>query len=67
MLLGNPRRARRQPLAEGFGIGAVREAFNAVGTAGILRKLSLEQQRNLLDLFTRPPARCWTSVSRTTW
>jgi phytoene dehydrogenase-like protein len=24
-----------------------------VGTAGILRKLSLEQQRNLLDLFTR--------------
>src|SRR5262249_27398079 len=38
---------------EGFGIGAIREAFNAVGTAGILRKLSLEQQRNLLDLFTR--------------
>ncbi len=24
-----------------------------LGTAGILRKLSLEQQRNLLDLFTR--------------
>src|SRR3954469_24599912 len=40
-------------LVEGFGIGAIREAFNAVGTAGILRKLSLEQQRNLLDLFTR--------------
>src|SRR6476620_7614239 len=40
-------------LVEGFGVGAVREAFNAVGTAGILRKLSLEQQRNLLDLFTR--------------
>ena len=40
-------------IVEGFGIGAVREAFNAVGTAGILRKLSLEQQRNLLDLFTR--------------
>src|SRR6187431_711989 len=39
-------------LVEGFGIGAVREAFNAMGTAGILRKLSLEQQRNLLDLFT---------------
>ena len=40
-------------LVEGFGVGAIREAFNAMGTAGILRKLSLEQQRNLLDLFTR--------------
>lgn len=40
-------------IVEGFGIGAIREAFNAIGTAGILRKLSLEQQRNLLDLFTR--------------
>ena len=40
-------------IVEGFGIGAIREAFNAMGTAGILRKLSLEQQRNLLDLFTR--------------
>src|SRR6187431_921955 len=40
-------------LVEGFGVGAIREAFNAMGTAGILRKLTLEQQRNLLDLFTR--------------
>src|SRR5438046_7924298 len=40
-------------IVEGFGIRAIREAFNAMGTAGILRKLSLEQQRNLLDLFTR--------------
>jgi phytoene dehydrogenase-like protein len=40
-------------LVEGFGAGAIREAFNAVGTAGILRKLTLEQQRSLLDLFTR--------------
>ena len=40
-------------LVEGFGAGAVREAFNAVGTANILRKLTLEQQRSLLDLFTR--------------
>jgi phytoene dehydrogenase-like protein len=40
-------------IVEGFGIGAIREAFNAMGTAGILRKLSREQQRNLLDLFTR--------------
>lgn len=40
-------------LVEGFGIGAIREAFNAMGAAGILRRLSLEQQRNLLDLFTR--------------
>jgi phytoene dehydrogenase-like protein len=40
-------------LVEGFGAGAIREGLNALGTAGILRKLSLEQQRSLLDLFTR--------------
>ena len=40
-------------LVEAFGIGAMREAFNALGTANILRKLTLEQQRSLLDLFTR--------------
>ena len=40
-------------IVEGFGIGAIRESFNALGTAGILKKLSLEQQRSLLDLFTR--------------
>ena len=39
-------------IVEGFGIGAIREAFNALGTANILHKLSLEQQRSLLDLFT---------------
>src|SRR4029077_5789386 len=40
-------------LVEGFGVGSIREAFNALGTANILRRLSLEQQRSLLDLFTR--------------
>jgi phytoene dehydrogenase-like protein len=40
-------------LVEGFGIGAIRETVNALGTANILRQLSLEQQRSLLDLFTR--------------
>src|SRR6202165_4249404 len=40
-------------LVEGFGAGAIREAMNALGTANILRRLSLEQQRSLLDLFTR--------------
>src|SRR5215472_12160912 len=40
-------------LVEGFGATAIREAFNALGTANILRGLSLEQQRDLLDLFTR--------------
>ncbi|MDI1266656.1 MAG: NAD(P)/FAD-dependent oxidoreductase [bacterium] len=40
-------------LVESFGIGSIREAFNAAGTANILRKLSLDQQRSLLDLFTR--------------
>jgi phytoene dehydrogenase-like protein len=40
-------------LVEGFGLSAIREAFNAIGTANLLRRLSLEQQRSLLDLFTR--------------
>ena len=40
-------------IVEGFGVGTIREAFNALGTASILNRLSLEQQRSLLDLFTR--------------
>src|SRR6516164_9439393 len=40
-------------LVEGFGATAIREAFHALTTANILRGLSLEQQRDLLDLFTR--------------
>src|SRR3954466_2494273 len=40
-------------IVEGFGAGAIREAFNVLGTGNILRNLSLEQQRSLLDLFTR--------------
>ena len=40
-------------LVEGFGVNAIREALNALGTAKILRGLSLEQSRTLLDLFTR--------------
>jgi phytoene dehydrogenase-like protein len=40
-------------IIEGFSLGTVREAFNALGTANILRRLSLDQQRSLLDLFTR--------------
>jgi phytoene dehydrogenase-like protein len=40
-------------LVESFGVGAIREGFNALGTANLLRQLSLEQQRTLLDLFTR--------------
>ena len=40
-------------LTQGLGAGAIREGFNALGAAGILRRLSLEQQRSLLDLFTR--------------
>src|SRR5215470_10168606 len=39
-------------IVEAFGAAAIREAFNAIGTGNILRKLSLEQQRSLLDLFT---------------
>src|SRR5882724_3989583 len=40
-------------LVEGFGTDAIREAFNALCTASILRRLTLDQQRSLLDLFTR--------------
>jgi phytoene dehydrogenase-like protein len=40
-------------LVEGFGSGAIHETINALGTARALRKLSLEQKRDLLDLFTR--------------
>jgi phytoene dehydrogenase-like protein len=40
-------------IMEGFSLGTISEAFNALGTANILRRLSLEEQRSLLDLFTR--------------
>jgi phytoene dehydrogenase-like protein len=40
-------------IVEGLNAGSIREALNALGTANILRKLTLEQQRSLLDLFTR--------------
>jgi phytoene dehydrogenase-like protein len=40
-------------IVQGFGINTMREAINALGTANILRGLTLEQQRTLLDLFTR--------------
>src|ERR1700704_3569065 len=40
-------------LVEGFGLAAIRETFNALGTGNVLRKMTLEQQRSLLDLFTR--------------
>ena len=40
-------------IVEGFSAGAIRETFNALGTADILRRLTLEQKRSLLDLFTR--------------
>ena len=40
-------------LVESFGAAAIRESFNAFKSANVLRKLSLEQQRTLLDLFTR--------------
>src|SRR5499433_2397879 len=40
-------------IVDSFGTGAIREAINALGSANILRKLTMEQSRNLLDLFTR--------------
>jgi phytoene dehydrogenase-like protein len=40
-------------IVQGFGLNTMHEAVNALGTANILRGLNLEQQRTLLDLFTR--------------
>jgi len=40
-------------VVEGFGLHAMREAFNALASGNILRGLTLESQRTLLDLFTR--------------
>lgn len=40
-------------LVDGFGTAAIREGVNAWKTANILRGLTLEQSRSLLDLFTR--------------
>jgi len=40
-------------LLDGFGTSAIREAVNAFQSANILRGLTLEQSRSLLDLFTR--------------
>ncbi len=40
-------------LVEGLSLAAVKETLNALGTANILRGLSLENKRVLLDLFTR--------------
>jgi phytoene dehydrogenase-like protein len=40
-------------VVQGFGLNSMREAVNALSTANILRGLTLEQQRTLLDLFTR--------------
>jgi phytoene dehydrogenase-like protein len=39
-------------LVEGFGVRSIFEAINALGTANVLRGLTMEQQRTLLDLFT---------------
>ena len=40
-------------LIDSFGLNAAHEFANAIGSVGILRGLTLEQQRNLLDLFAR--------------
>ena len=40
-------------IVQGFDLNTMHEAINALGTANILRGLTLEQQRTLLDLFAR--------------
>jgi phytoene dehydrogenase-like protein len=40
-------------ITQGIGLNTIREAMNALRSANVLRGLSLEQQRTLLDLFTR--------------
>jgi phytoene dehydrogenase-like protein len=39
-------------VVQGFGLATISEAINVLGTATVLNKLSIEQQRILLDLFT---------------
>src|SRR5690606_24165846 len=39
-------------VVEGFSLHTFREAFNALESGNILRRLSIEHQRLLLDLFT---------------
>ena len=39
-------------IVQGFGLGTISEAINALGTARILNELTIAQQRILLDLFT---------------
>lgn len=39
-------------VVQALSLGGLREAFNALGTANILRQLPITQQRLLLDLFT---------------
>jgi phytoene dehydrogenase-like protein len=39
-------------LVPSFGLNGIAEAINALGTANVLRALSMDQQRLLLDLFT---------------
>jgi len=39
-------------ITEGFSLNTLREAFNALESGNILRRLSLEHQQLLLDLFT---------------
>jgi phytoene dehydrogenase-like protein len=40
-------------ITQGLNASTIGETLNALGTANILRRLTLEQQRSLLDLFTR--------------
>jgi phytoene dehydrogenase-like protein len=40
-------------IVEGFGFAAINESFKALGTANLLRGLSLDDKRMLLDLMTR--------------
>lgn len=40
-------------VTESFSLNTLRESLNALGSAAILRGLSLERQRTLLDLFTQ--------------
>ena len=40
-------------LLDRFGAASIREGLNALQSANILRKLTLEQSRSLLELFTR--------------
>ena len=59
--------ARRRIWSKASASARSSESFNALGTADILRGLSLESNAICSTCSRARPARCWTSASSTIW